>query len=136
MSQPDSIQDRLYLVVVKQLRSSALGVGVQHFQQLASQLERGRFKVDPSRGVAEHEAEVDVDDVALLIQHDVAVVPVLDLQEVADQAVTCHALCEVSLSFQTLCCALQMADCIELGNSQVKMCMWNRYILDAVKRFP
>ena len=36
--------------------------------------------VAPWRGL-EHEAEVDVDDVAVLVHHDVTVVPVLDLQK-------------------------------------------------------
>ena len=33
----------------------------------------------------------DVDDVALLVQHDVAVVPVLDLQQEQQEAVGSHA---------------------------------------------
>ena len=86
-----------YLEVVKQLRSFALRVGVHDLKQLASQLEGRSLEVDTTRGVAEHEAEVDVDDVAPLIQHDVAIMPVLDLQEEADQAVPCHALHKISL---------------------------------------
>ncbi len=86
-----------YLEIVKQLRSFALRVGVHDLKQLASQLEGRSLKVDTTRGVAEHEAKVDVDDVAPLVQHDVAVMPVLDLQEEADQAVTCHALYKISL---------------------------------------
>lgn len=89
-----------HLVVVKQLRGLALRVGVHDFKQLSSQLEGGSLKVDAPRGVAQHEAKVDVDDVAPLIQHDVAVVPVLDLHEEAHQAVARHALDKVPLSFQ------------------------------------
>lgn len=37
----------------------------------------------------------DVDDVALLVQHDVAVVPVLDLQQEQQEAVGGHASDEV-----------------------------------------
>lgn len=37
----------------------------------------------------------DVDDVALLVQHDVAVVPVLDLQQEQQEAVGGHAADEV-----------------------------------------
>ena len=86
-----------YLEIVKELRSFALRVGVHDLKQLASQLEGGSLEVDTTRGVAEHEAKVDVDDVAPLIQHDVAIMPVLDLQEEADQTVPCHALYKVSL---------------------------------------
>ena len=89
-----------HLVVVKQLRGLALRVGVHDFKQLASQLEGGGLKVDPPRGVAQHEAKVDVDDVASLVQHDIAVVPVLDLHEETHKAVSCHTLHKVPLSFQ------------------------------------
>jgi len=90
-------QARGYLEIVKQLRSFALRVGVHDLKQLASQFEGRSLEVDTTRRVAEHEAKVDVDDVAPLVQHDVAVMPVLDLQEEADQAVPCHALYKVSL---------------------------------------
>ena len=56
-----------HLVVVKQLGSLALGVRVHDLQQLASQLEGRSLKVDTARGVTEHEAKVDVDDVTPLI---------------------------------------------------------------------
>ena len=91
-----------YLEIVKELRSFALRVGVHDLQQLTSQLEGRSFEVHTTRGVAEHEAEVDVDDVASLVEHDVAVMPVLDLQEEANQAVPCHALYKVSLGLQAL----------------------------------
>jgi len=91
-----------YLEIVKQLRSFALRVGVHDLKQLASQFEGRSLEVDTTWGVAEHEAKVDVDDVAALVQHDVAIVPVLDLQEEADQAVPCHALYKVSLSLQAV----------------------------------
>lgn len=35
-----------------------------------------------SRGAAQHEPKVDVHDVAVRVEHDVAVVPVLDTQQV------------------------------------------------------
>ena len=37
----------------------------------------------------------NVDDVAVLVDHDVAIVPVFDLEDVADQGVGRHALDEV-----------------------------------------
>ena len=41
------------------------------------------------------ERQTDVDDVALLVNHDVAVVPVLDLEQEPDDTVGCHRLDEV-----------------------------------------
>ena len=66
-----------HLVVVEHLGRLALAVGAHDLQQLARQLEGRRLKVDPARGVAEHEPEVDVDDVAGGVQQDVAIVAVL-----------------------------------------------------------
>ena len=46
------------------------------------------------------EAEIDVDDVALAVEEDVAVVPVLDLDQVADERVGGDALDEIALRRQ------------------------------------
>ena len=40
-------------------------------------------------------------DVSLLVDHDVAIVPVLDLKQVAHQGVGSHTLDEVSTSLQS-----------------------------------
>ena len=99
-------RSRPYLVIVKQLRSFALRVRVHDFKQLTSQLEGRPLEVDTPRGVAEHETKVNMDDVTSLTEHDVAIVPVLDLQEEANQAVACHALHKVPLGLQAGRCAL------------------------------
>ena len=88
---------RPYLVIIEQLRGFAFRVGVHDFKQLTSQLEGRPLEVDTPRGVAEHETKVNMDDVTPLTEHDVAIVPVLDLQEEAHQAVSCHTLHKVPL---------------------------------------
>jgi hypothetical protein len=45
----------------------------------SADLEGRLLEVNVARGAREHEAEVDVDEVALGVQQDVPVVPVLDL---------------------------------------------------------
>lgn len=67
----------------------------------------------------------DMDDVALLVQHDVAIVPVLDLQQEQQEAVGSHAsdevvtcLCEVSL---VLMMALRAASARACGCSPDSM---------------
>ena len=61
------------------------------------QLERRALERDDARRVRDHEAKVDVDDVALGVDQDVPVVSVLHLEQVADQRVRCEALQEVQL---------------------------------------
>jgi len=39
-------------------------------------------------------------DVSLLVDHDVAIVPVFDLEDVADQRVGCHALDEIGTGLE------------------------------------
>ena len=39
-------------------------------------------------------------DVSILVDHDVAIMSVLDLEEIADQRVGCHALDEVGTSLR------------------------------------
>lgn len=48
-----------------------------------------------SRADVEQETEVDVDDVSIAVDHDVAVVTVLDLEDVAGDGVGGHGLNEV-----------------------------------------
>jgi hypothetical protein len=85
------------LEVVKHLRGASLGVGVQHLQQLTGEFEGGGLKVDTPRGVGQHEAKINVNEMAHIVQQDIAVVPVLYLEQVADNAVGSHALREVAL---------------------------------------
>lgn len=80
------------LEVAEELRVIALSIALHHFQQLPGELEGRGLKIDAARGVGQHEAKVDVDDMPRIIQQQVAVVPVLDLEQVADEAVPSHAL--------------------------------------------
>ena len=59
-------------------------------QQLARELEGGGLEVDAARAVAEHEAEVDVDQVPRLVHQDVAIVAVLDLHRMRQYIEECH----------------------------------------------
>ena len=52
---------------------------------LSRHLEAVRLAIDVSWRVAQQEAEVNVDHVTLRIQQNVAVVPVFDLQDVAEE---------------------------------------------------
>ena len=54
----------------------------QFYVRLEAQIASGRR--------LEHEAEIDVDNVAVRVDHDVAVVPIFDLKEEADEAVGGH----------------------------------------------
>lgn len=58
------------------------------FDHLLSQLEFGTFELHiPGRGDIEDKAEINVDEVALVVDEDVAVMPVLYLQDVRDNRV-------------------------------------------------
>jgi len=62
--------------------------------ELLRQFERGCLKIyvqEPNLLFGQHEPEVDVNDVAVSIQHDVTVMPVFDLQDVAHQGIGGHA---------------------------------------------
>ncbi len=50
--------------------------------------------------------EVDVDNVAVAVDHDVAVVAVLDLQQVREDGVRCHALREAEAGLRCEGCGL------------------------------
>lgn len=61
------------------------------------QLELGSLEPEVvSRGDVDHEAEIDVDNVAELVDHQVGIVPVLELEEVGGQRGACHGLDEVA----------------------------------------
>lgn len=59
------------------------------------QLERGLLETHVARGRRQDEREVDVDDVSVSVDQDVVVMPVLNREQVLDQAVSCQALDEV-----------------------------------------
>jgi hypothetical protein len=62
---------------------------------LARQFERRRFEVESTGRVPQHEAVVDVDQMSLLVEHDVAVVTVFDLQQVAHDGIARQAVHEL-----------------------------------------
>lgn len=73
-------------------------VGIFALHQLyvvLGELERGSFEVHVAWRAGKHKAEVDVNDVSIHINQDVVVMPVLDVKEVLDEAVTCQTLDEV-----------------------------------------
>ena len=59
----------------------------EHLDILERELERRSLEADVPRRVREHEPEVDVDEVAVAVDQDVAVMSVFDLEEVRDDGV-------------------------------------------------
>ena len=86
-----------HLVVVESFRGGARVVAVHHLEIFSRELERGRLKVYTSGGRGQHEVEVDVYHVSVVVQQDVAVVPVLHLQDVRQDGVPGERLDEVPL---------------------------------------
>ena len=75
----------------------------ENFDVFERELERRSLETNVPWGVGEHEAKVDVDEVPIAVEEDVAVVPVLDLQEVRDERVARERLGEVALRAGVLC---------------------------------
>ena len=55
---------------------------------LERELKRCGFESDVARRVGEHETEVDMDEVSVSVDQNVAVVAILDLQQVCNDGVT------------------------------------------------
>lgn len=64
------------------------------------ELERSAFEPQAAWAVANHEAKVDMYDVALIVQQNVSVVAVLDLQKIANQRVPAEVMEPASMSQQ------------------------------------
>jgi len=80
----------------EELVSFSLCISAQYIDELLGQLEIGRLEAHVFAGrPVEDESEVDVDEMALLIDHDIAIMSVLDLQDVADDAVGSETLGEI-----------------------------------------
>ena len=77
------------LEVVEQLAGLSLCVAVHDLQELPCELHGCRLKPHPAatRGIAQQETKVNVDQVTAVSHHDVAIVPVLHLQIGAAAAV-------------------------------------------------
>ena len=69
----------------------------EHFNVLEWKLERRRFKADVARGVRQHKAKVNMDEMPVAVEEDVAVVAVLNLEEVRHERVAGQRLREVAL---------------------------------------
>ena len=69
----------------------------QHFNILQREFERGGLESDISRRVGKHETKIDVDEMSVAVEEDVAVVSVFDLEEVGDEGVACEGFGKVAL---------------------------------------
>ena len=74
----------------------------QHFNILQREFERGSLEPNISRRVGKHETKIDMDEMSVAVEEDVAVVPVFDLEEVGDERVSCERLCKVALRADVL----------------------------------
>lgn len=92
-SQSHESLDHQLLELIEEFASLA----TKHVDVLLSQLEGHRLKVEVAWAVREHEAKVDVHHVASRVKQDVSVVPVLDLQDVAQERIPYHGSHEVLL---------------------------------------
>jgi hypothetical protein len=69
----------------------------QHLQILWWELERSSFKPNVTRGIAQDEPKVDVNEVSVSVKQNVAVVPILYLEKVSDERVPRKRLGEIPL---------------------------------------
>lgn len=102
----DNVTDLVHMLLQlvepleEQLLEVAIEFGILPLQQLhvlSSEFEGGRLEIPTSWGDAEDKPEVDVHDVALIVDKDIAVVAILNLQDVRKDAVGCQRLCELPL---------------------------------------
>jgi hypothetical protein len=74
-------------------------VGLDTLHELdivVGELEWGPLEVHVAGRAGEHEAEIDVNDMAVDIYEDVVIVPILDVEVVLDERVPSQALYEIS----------------------------------------
>jgi len=72
------------------------------FHQLnivSGELERGSLEIHVSRRSWQHEAKINMNDMAIYIDQDVIIVPVFDIKEILDQAVACQRLNKIGYSW-------------------------------------
>lgn len=82
MEQPFEFPERVAIYAAK------------YFDIVKRELERCGLKPDVARRVGQHEPEVDMNEVPVAVEENVAVMPVFDLQEVCDDGVTCKNFTE------------------------------------------
>lgn len=69
----------------------------ENFDVLRRQLERSGLETNITWCVAEDEPEINVDEVTLPVEEDIAIVSILDLQEKRDDGVASKGFCKVAL---------------------------------------
>ena len=89
---------------------------------LVRQFERVWFEAHAAGSDVEQEAEVDVHDVSFAVKHNVAVVAIADLENVADDGVGCHGLDKVEAGLLerdavlvTVAVLVKVAQVVDLG---------------------
>lgn len=75
----------------------------QYLDVLQGQLERRGLEPDVPRRVGQHEPKVNVDQVTVAVQQDVAVMAVFDLEEIGDHGVPGQRFRKVSLGTGKFC---------------------------------
>ena len=80
--------DAQSLVRVERVRTAAFNIAVHDFQVFFRELERARFKVYAAGRRGEHEIEVDVYQVSIVVQQNIAVVTILYLQQVGKDGIS------------------------------------------------
>lgn len=89
------------------------------FHVVQGQLERCSFKAHiPARRVGKHESKVNMNEMAIAIDQDIAVVPVLDLQQESDDGISGKGLDKVALS-SSKASGISLAVCL-LRSAQVQ----------------
>jgi len=70
--------------------------GAAHYRDhFGSELEGRALELDTTRRDVKAEAEINVDDMACIVNHDVSVMPILELQQETDDAIRSHTLHKV-----------------------------------------
>lgn len=67
---------------------------IHELELFVGELERTALEVDATGGAVDHEAKVNVHDMSLAVDQDVAIVTVFDVQNLCHQGVGCQALNE------------------------------------------
>ena len=80
--------------------SFGFGISAQNVNKFLGQLKVRRLEAHIfSWRPVEDETEIDVDEVPVFVDHDVSVMSILDLQDIADDAVSCQTFCKVESGF-------------------------------------
>ena len=89
-------QETMDNLLDEELVGLSLRTTTEYVNELLCELEVGRFEshISAWRPV-EDEAEVDMDQMPLLVNHDISVVTIFDLQNIADDTVSSETLDEV-----------------------------------------